>query len=147
MTGGENMLTRLVQFWQSAGVARSGVLPDALKRFEERYNVTLPDDAQRYLKAVDGMEEGSGDAELFRFLPLSEVQPVSALFEAPGSPADHYFVFVDYCIGSHFYAINLDRGQTHGSVARVYGPDQIHPAWASIDDFLAAYLHDASDLL
>ena len=147
MTDRATVLARLVKSWRSGGVARPGLLPMDIKHFEERHATTLPDDAWTYFEAVDGMDEGSGDSEMFRFLPLSEVESVGALFETPGTPADHYFVLVDYCIGSHFYAIDLGDGPTRGAVARVFEPDQIQPACPSLIDFLASYLEDSSSLL
>ena len=53
-----NFGQRLVELWRGAGVTiRPPARPDAIRAFESKYGVVLPDDMRAYFLAVDGMED------------------------------------------------------------------------------------------
>jgi hypothetical protein len=144
-----DIFMKRLQMWQVSGLLiRSGVDAQTINQFEQRFQVMLPDAFRAYLTLVDGMEKDSEDSELFRFFPLSEVEPLNVFFKdwVPSS-SNHYFVIADFCFRSHLYAIDLGNGRDRGSVARVFGSDQIHVEWASFEDFLSAYLQSPLNLL
>src|SRR3981189_2824679 len=65
------------QSWQSLDIpVRAGLSQEALRAFERRYGVRLPEDVQRFYRFMDGMEYGSTDEALYCFWPLSEVGTV-----------------------------------------------------------------------
>jgi hypothetical protein len=79
-----------------------------------------------YLHA-DGTEDDWQDALPFRFWPLAEIEPVEEEFSEPTHP-DHsrypgHFLFADYLLWSHGYAVNLNQPALGiGTIARVGGP-------------------------
>lgn len=106
--------------WVSIGeTVRPGASPDAIESFSTAYEISLPQDLCDYFRTVDGMEETETDNLLLHFFRLSAVKPViEELAQVGGVPdyrpikktladPERYFVFADYMIGSHVYAIRL----------------------------------------
>ena len=99
---------QLLRFWSSLGLEiRPGVTEAALAQFEARYGVVLPPDMRTYFMAVDGMNGEVDDQRMITFWPLEQVKPVTE--ELPGEPPENacYFLFADFLIWSHGYAIRL----------------------------------------
>ena len=128
--------------WAAAGVTiRRGVADADIRAFEKRFDVQLPDDVTRYLRTVDGMNDGEFDEHYIHFWPLSKWGPVTEeLGEA--DPAVHagLFVFADYSVWAHAYAIRLVKLGTN-DVVIVSGGTPIRIA-GSLSEFLVAYLRE-----
>jgi len=111
---------RIRDYWVSIGTkARPGVSQEIIESFQAKYGVSLPKDLCDFYRIVNGMEEGETDDRLFRILPLEAVKPVTEdLMQFGGIPdysrikdtlpyPNHYFVFGEYMINLHVYAISL----------------------------------------
>jgi hypothetical protein len=150
----KSLTERLRGYWDSNHIhIRSGLSPEAIQRFETQYNVVFPSDLREYLLVIDGMD-GETDNELLEFLPLADVKPVpEELASFAGIPdyssicdglpdASKFFVFADYMIRSHVYAIRL-RADSHASTPVIWicGPywSEIAPSFSA---FIENYLED-----
>jgi len=137
---------------------RSGTSPESIEEFEAKYNVTLPADLRLYHLQLDGMEESHTDNESFAFLPLSKIKSVPEELAAfAGIPnyseitaklpdARHCFVFVDFLILSHVYAIRLSAdANTQTPVFWICGSfwKEVAPSFSR---FIELYLTDINSL-
>jgi hypothetical protein len=122
--------------WAAAGlVLRPGVEPERLEQFERVHAARLPADFAQYLLAVDGMEPGATDADLFHFRPLSLLQPAEQAL--PGmADGEACFVFADWATGTHLYALRLVGSPQEVLLAGGSSPLRVA---VSFGDFLAAY--------
>jgi hypothetical protein len=131
--------------WKHSGLAvRKGVTNEDIQRFEMQHSVQLPQDLARYFETVDGMEEGDTDAHDIRFWRLEEVQPVSV--EVPNADLEQsagYFVFADYSIWAHGYAIQLLH---EGNQVAIVGGARPIPIAQSFEEFLNLYLYQPEKL-
>ncbi|HZS08257.1 MAG TPA: SMI1/KNR4 family protein [Blastocatellia bacterium] len=150
---------RLKAFWTSTGTcARPGVSIPEVEDFEARNGVCLPKDLRDYFLFVDGMDEDVDD-ELVYFVPLHEVKSVNdGLVNFRGIPdyggiaealpdAQRWFVFVNYMMGSHVYAIRLPANSSAPApVVWICGS-----SWGAVadtfSDFGEKYLADRDNLL
>jgi len=136
----------LKQFWLRYNIKlRRGASETKLREFEDKYNVSLPDDLKDYFATVDGFADSGVDENFITFLPLSEVVLLSQEWSRKPE-ASSYFVFADYSISCHVYAIRLTDDLTLGNpVFIVYdeNPEQIA---GSFSEFVQAYLTDNSVL-
>ena len=151
---------RLREHWRSIGVRiRSGVSQQEIDTFEFTYGVCLSEEALSYFRAVDGMEEGDSDEELLRFLPLHKLTSVPETLAAFGGIPDYRnivhvlpgaelcFIFIDYLIYSHVYALRLSPERSEESpVLWICGADYRVIA-ASLSEFLETYLADPIGVL
>ena len=110
----------LVELWGGDGITiRPPARPEALRAFESRYGVAIPEDLRAYFLTVDGMEDEL-DSGTNRFWPLAMVKLVEEelsdlhpdRFAYPGC-----FVFIDHCIWCLAWAVRLGKDQ-----AAVSGP-------------------------
>ena len=148
-----NMIGRsLKNCWASLGVEiNRGVSTEELTVFESKYSVRLPADLRDYFLTVDGMAEDVTDDSLIRFWPLNEVKPVTE--EAPAFSDSSYileaeslFVFADFCIWSHAYAIRLSSDNESPNPVFVIGGEQPEKMFDSFSDLVASYLIDPDRL-
>lgn len=125
--------------WERHGaVVRAGVTTVGIEAFQRKYGVELPEDVADYFRAVDGMREDESDHLGIRFWALDELCPVvEALPTAKGSAFKEYFVFADYSMWAHGYAVRL--GQLRNDVIVVGGDDPVAVA-PSFREFLQLYL-------
>jgi len=138
-----SLLDELVRRWkEQEAEPRPGNSKDAIRAFEQREGVTLPDDLARYFETVDGM--GHMDEEMFCFWPLEKVERAKA--EPHGYEADPvgYFLFADFMLYAHAYAVRL-HGGAPGEVAALYGKPT--PVASSFTEFLEKYLRDPDSVL
>lgn len=139
--------------WESQGIeVNPGVSTAELTTFESKYGVCLPGDLRDYLLTVDGMAEGVSDDALIRFWPLNEVKPITE--EAPAYSHSTYiqepeslFVFADFCIWSHAYAIRLSSESESPNPIFVIGGEQPEKVFDSFSDLVASYLIEPDRLL
>ena len=136
---------KLKAHWSSMDLKINRGIPESeLQLFERRYDVSLPDDFRSYFLSVNGMDANVCDESLIRFWPLQEVTPLPD--EAPHlvglgtiAYANSLFVFADYSIWAHAYAIQLGRESVQNSVYIIAGatPDRIA---GSFSEFVDLYL-------
>lgn len=95
------------QHWLRQGIKlRRGASEGELAAFESKYNVCLPEDMRECFSVVNGFENSGGwdvDNEMITFFSLEEIESLSA------SDAISYFVFADWSISAHVYAIRLSK--------------------------------------
>jgi hypothetical protein len=148
-----NELFALIQDrWETLGTEpRIGVSATEFDSFERRHSVRLPTSVRSFYEFVNGMEEGQTDDELISFWSLARLDTVPALLsdfrgipdygaisdKLPESPS--YFVFADYSIWCHIYAMRLtdDPGQP-ADVVWISG-DLWYPLSSSFEAFLRSY--------
>lgn len=104
----------LKRHWSSHNIEiNAGVSEVELKAFEGKYGVVLPDDLRDYFRCVNGMPPDVVDDGMIRFWMLGEMKPlpqgapkysVSSYVKNPES----LFLFADYSIWAHAYAIRLE---------------------------------------
>ena len=147
----QSLTEKLREYWESNHFhIRSGLPPEAIQRFEAKYNVVLPADLHEYFRAIDGMEDGDSDNELVAFLPLADIKPVpEELRTFAGTPdytsicdglpaAPKFFVFADYMITSHVYAIRLSQDpEAPTPVIWICGP-----YWSDIAPSFSVFIED-----
>lgn len=146
----------LKQFWARHNIKlRRGASETELRQFEEKYNVVLPDDLKDYFATVDGFEDSDSDENLFTFLPSAEVVPLDEFWldeswSTGTFDAKSYFVFVDYFISAHVYAIRLTNDLSLGNpiVTNYVKPneDPIQIA-SSFSEFVQGYLANDNGVL
>lgn len=142
----------LKDHWLSQGIeVNPGVSIEELTAFESRYKVSLPADLREYFLTVNGMAEGVTDDALIRFWSLNEVKPIPE--EAPAFSASSYiedaeslFVFADFCIWSHAYAIRLSPTEASNPII-VIGAETPTRMFDSFSELVSNYLTDADLLL
>lgn len=147
----QSLTDNLRGYWESNHFhMRSGLSPETIRRFETQYNVVLPTDLREYFLVNDGMEDGDSDNELVAFLPLADIKPVpEELSSFAGIPdyssicdglpdAQKCFVFADYMIRSHVYAIRLSQdSEALTPVIWICGP-----YWSEISPSFSAFIED-----
>ena len=141
----------LKQFWSRQNIKlRRGAPEVELREFEAKYNVVLPDDLKDYFATVDGFDDSDSDENLFTFLPLAEVTLLDESWSSGTFDAKSYFVFIDYCISAHLYAIRLTNDLSLGNpVVTTYvkpGENPIQIA-GSFSEFVQGYLADDYSVL
>ena len=80
-----------------------------ISAFESKYDVRLPEDMRECLSVVNGFENGECDDEYITFFLLEEIERLNASAWGLPAPADSYFVFADWSISAHVYAIHLSK--------------------------------------
>lgn len=138
--------------WESQDIeVNPGVSTAELTAFEAKYGVCLPADLRDYFLTVDGMAEGVSDDALIRFWPLNEVKPITEEAPAYSDPtyihdAESLFVFADFCLWSHAYAIRLSSESQSPNPVFVIGGEQPEKMFDSLSDLVASYLIDPDRL-
>jgi hypothetical protein len=137
-------MPRVVKSWnESAAALRPGVTMRDIERFERSFGVRLSEDVADYFRWVDGINEGEWDEHLIRFWPLDEVRPV--LQEVPDASKRFrgYFVFADYCLWAHGYAVRLGSDEDDVVIA---GAGRTNPGAPSFAGFLELYVTNPEGL-
>lgn len=126
-----------------------GVSSEELAAFESKYQVSMPSDLREYFLTVNGMPEGTMDDALIRFWALNEVKPISE-----GAPdysdiqdAQSLFLFADYCIWSHAYAIRLSCNKETSNAVFVVGDEKPVQISESFSQLVREYLLNPDHLL
>ena len=138
----------LKQYWLRQEIKLNlGVSEIELCAFESKYNVYLPKDFKNYLSTVNGFVDSSMDEELFTFLPLNEIEPLSISW-SQSPEAKSYFIFADFLISSHVYAIKLTKDSKFDNPIFVDFNDN-HPTQIahSFTEFIQSYLENDYKLL
>ena len=138
--------------WSSHGVdVNSGVSEAELDVFEAKHSVVLPADFRDYFRCVNGMPPGEVDDGMTRFWMLEEVTPLPK--GAPEYAARDYvenpetlFLFADYSIWAHAYAIRLGKTALNSNEIVIIGSESPELISDSFSGFVDAYL-TSKDLL
>lgn len=138
---------RLTQRWKESQLKiKPGVSAEQLAQFEEKFETHLRPDIHTYFEAVNGMEIDEMDSEShIRFWPLEEVKPLREEVDAPWvAEYRDYYLFADYLLWSHGYAIDLSpTGQ--GTIVMV-GGESPQVVASSLAEFISLCL-DKSERL
>ncbi len=137
----EALIARVLIQWRDLEVSPVP-LPgmDEFRRFEELHEVSIPADMKAFLSGVGGMEINDWDQHEIRFWRLDELVPLGQEVETLADEHKDYFVFADFLISSHCYAISLDRNAP-GQVMRA-SSGEIEILCETFSDFLRTYLDD-----
>lgn len=132
---------RSTQRWREVRLKiRPGVSAEQVAQFERKFDTQLSADMHEYFGAVNGMELDEMDPEFhIRFWPLEEVKPLQEEVDAPWvARYAGYYLFADYLLWSHGYAIDLSPvGQ--GAIVMV-GGESPQPVASSFTEFVRLYL-------
>lgn len=142
----------LKRHWSSHNVdINAGVSHAELNSFEAKHNVVLPDDLRDYFLCVNGMPPDIVDDGMIRFWMLEELQPLPQ-----GAPAfsdssyihnpDSLFLFADYSIWAHAYAIRLGSVPMQSNEVVIIGYKSPVAICNCFSEFVDRYLMD-KDLL
>ena len=136
-------MRHILALWRNAGVpVRPGASAGQLADFEAKYGVSLGDDVREYFGCVDGMDESDADEHGIRFWPIGEASRVDEHLEVDDARLfNGYFVFADYILWSHAYAMKLDAEGIGGNVVVVGGNGPIVVA-RGFGEFLSVYISD-----
>ncbi len=142
----------LKRHWSSHNVdINSGVSETELNSFEMKYDVILPKDLRDYFLCVNGMPPGVTDDGLIRFWMLEEVEPLPQ--GAPEYSDTRYiqnpeslFLFADYSIWSHAYAIRLTKLPIESNKVYIIGYESSILLFNSFSELVDNYLTN-KDLL
>ncbi len=141
----------LKKFWRRQGIKLCpGATEDELVAFENKHHVRLPEDLRKYFAATngfDGSERLMTDDEGITFLGLDEMKPLSEYWSADVAGGRGYFVFADYSLSAHVYAVRLVDGSGSGNpVVAVYDRKLIEVA-SSFLEFAESYLKNIDAVL
>ena len=142
----ETEVAQLTQRWKESQLnTRPGASAQQLSQFEDRFATKLGSGIREYFRAVNGMEKNEMDADHIRFWPLEEVKPLSEDINAPESAEYRgYYLFADYLLWSHIYAINLSTPGS-GDIVMVGGKEPRRVA-ASFAEFVHLYLENSEKI-
>ena len=156
------MWESILRHWQRAGISLNpGAPARAIDDFERCYGVRVPAEVREFYAHSDGMPSGTWDEELLSFYPLAEVYPVPVVLPTGhrGLPdyngierslpdAASYFVFADYSVRCHVYAVRLSADRAAACpVVWIAGGDKWEVQTASFGEFLRLYAEDPGQVL
>ena len=133
----------LKRFWLRQGISLlPGASESELVAFEAKHDVRLPADLREYLATVngfDGSEHWMTDDEVITFLGLVEMKPLNHYW-SPVIDGDSYFVFADYSLAAHVFAIRLSKASVSGNDVVVVYDDKPLQVASSFSKFVEGYL-------
>ncbi len=132
----------LKQYWLQQGIKlKLGASEIELFAFENKYNVHLPEDLKDYFSTVNGFDNSDVDGEFITFLPLDEIEPLSINWSQTPE-AKSYFIFADYSISCHVYAIKLTKDTKFDNPVFIDFNDNKNPTQIadSFAEFAQSYL-------
>jgi hypothetical protein len=143
---GELLKTR----WLRQGIRlRRGATESETTAYEAKHNVCLPEDMREFFAVVNGFDNRNGeevDSDMITFFSLEEIKPLNAPDWGIASRAESLFVFADWSLSAHVYAVRLLKDCTaSGSVVVVY--DSLVKVADSFAEFMQAYLEDNKAVL
>jgi hypothetical protein len=147
-----NVGESLRRHWASNNVEINGGVSEAqLSAFEHKYDVTVPQELRDYFLSVNGMPSDVVDTEMIRFWMLEELGPLPELAPDFADPRyienpESVFLFADYSIWAHAYAIRLTKAVTESNEIFIIGPKSPLLLCGSFSDFVDRYLTN-KDLL
>jgi hypothetical protein len=104
---GELLKTR----WLRQGVKlRRGATESETTSYENKYDVCLPEDMREFFAVVNGFDNRNGeevDNDMITFFSLEEIKPLNVSDWGIASGAESFFVFANWSISAHVYAVRL----------------------------------------
>ena len=142
----------LKRYWLRHGIRLNhGASEDEFAAFEAKYHVRLPKDFGDYFAAVnglDGSEHWMTDEKVITFLALHEMKPLSEAWSSKVADAASYFVFADYSLSAHIYAIRLSNSSENDNpVVVAYDDENLVKVASSFSEFVQGYLKDNNAVL
>lgn len=142
---------RLADEWGRQGLLHGEqATPEEVDDFERRFAVSLPEDVREYFLRLNGTVEGEcgmDDDQLMGFWRLDQVASLAAEGIVGFEGAKDWFVFADFSIWCHAYAIRLSPDRGAGApVAICYNPPTF-PIARSMGEFIEAYLRRDQSIL
>jgi hypothetical protein len=143
--GAASFLERLVERWAEQGIrSDGGAGEDAIRAFEGRHGVRMPEDLRAYFRHVGGVrmdgESPALDQNLIRFWRLEDVETLASSW-VPAPDARSWFVIADYSIWVWAYVIRLTADQSAPApVAVSFGAAELLPVADSFGEFVGRYL-------
>ena len=126
-----------------------GASEEEIRRFETRYAVHLPEDFRRYIASINGFDQSEHwmtDDDLITFLSLNEIKPLKEYWSPVVADAEDFFVFADYSIAAHVYAIRLrNTASEQNQVVVVY--EELIEVAHSFSEFIERYLQRMDSFL
>ena len=137
-------LEALRGFLQSQGlVVNGGASDEETGEFERRYGVQLPDEVRAYFGRINGVvggHDGAWDDEMIALWELRDVRPLAEEVEnCEVRSAEEYFVFADWSIWAHGYAIRLSGMQEKAPVF-IVAKAHVERVANSLEEFLRGYI-------
>jgi hypothetical protein len=142
----------LKRHWSSHDVEiNAGVSKAQLESFESKHCVVLPEDLRDYFLCVNGMPPDVVDDGMIRFWMLEELQPLTqgAPAYSDGSYIQHpesLFLFADYSIWAHAYAIRLGSVSSQSHEVVIIGSESPVTIAQCFTEFVDQYLTDKDRL-
>jgi SMI1/KNR4 family protein SUKH-1 len=148
----DTTLESVLKIWQRLGVQNSITASEAdIVSFEQKYNVTLAAIVRDYftlLNGTTGGKLGMDDENLVGFWHIDQVRPLAE--ECPEyatGDEPNLFVFADYSIWAHAYAMRLTKGQDSATPVLLIGGNRALQIAPTFEDFFRRYVaHDESML-
>lgn len=151
-TGFTSVGESLKRHWSSHNVdINAGVSKEDLDSFEAKHCVVLPEDFRDYFFCVNGMLPDSVDDGMIRFWMLEELLPLTQGAPAFSDPdyirnPESLFLFADYSIWTHAYAIRLGSAPLQSNEVVIIGYESPVTVSKSYSEFVDIYLTN-KDLL
>jgi hypothetical protein len=137
------LLERLRAHWEAQDIKiGAGAREEEVAAFERAHNVVLPPLFREYMREMNGMVGSDMDSDLISFWPLALIRSVAELYDCEERNGERGFVFADYLISSHDYAICLAPDSTCPDIIVVPFHKQVAP---SFEEFLRSYLEGNSE--
>ena len=139
----DDLLDALAAFWRSDNIELGGGAdPEAIRAFEQRCNVVLPDDVRAYFLRLNGIHERHVDEELTAFWPIERVRSINDelrdKYDEVLPEGDHYFCFADH---HGPYAVRLTAdGSGPSDVVYAHSSTDFIPIAMSFSHFFRRYL-------
>jgi hypothetical protein len=136
--------------WLRQGIKLSrGATESEISAYEAKYDVCLPEDMREFFAVVNGFDNRNGeevDGDMITFFSLEEIKPLNASDWGLASHAESFFVFADWSISAHVYAVRLLKDcAASGPVVVVY--DSLVKVADSFGEFMQAYREDNKAVL
>lgn len=143
------LLEQLREHWLAQNIEISGgASEEEVAAFERKHGVALPPLFREYVRELNGMAGSASDDHFIAFWPLARIQNVAQhnYREYQGDDAQQYFIFADYSIESHHYAIRLSPDAAAlAPTAFIYHKAELEVA--SFEEFLVRCLEGDEELL
>jgi hypothetical protein len=132
---------QLADYWKHRRVPFSkGASESELTEFELNNQIHLPVSLKNLWQSTNGLVY---DHELIRFWPLEELAKLQGV-----PPLMDYFLFADYLVESHYYAVHLNADVTNPApTVWFYSSDIWCTITKSFDEFIDRYLNNYNSII
>ena len=135
----------VVADWSESAVSFQPPAPFEIEVLEQRYGVTLPLAFAAFYRRHNGMLPNVSDDHFIRFWPIGEICPVADQFRMASASLRGFYIFADYSLWAHAYAIRMDARSDE--IVAIAGPSHHQSVAPSFIDFLERYVADIDSLL